>query len=68
MRLFDIAAGQFGLRNLDVREFRDKALESARGNPGQIVEMCRMASNPMYVSGSHIKFAPLRIDALTRLL
>jgi hypothetical protein len=68
MRLFDIAAGQFGLRNLDVREFRDKALESARGNPGQIVEMCRMASNPMYVSGSHIKFAPLRIDVLTRLL
>jgi hypothetical protein len=68
MRLFDIAADQSGLRNLDVQEFRDKVLESAGGNPGQIVEMCRMASNPIYVSGRHIKFAPLRIDVLTRFL
>lgn len=68
MRLFHIAADQFALRDLDVQEFRDKVLESARGNPGQIVEMCRMASNPMYVSGRHIKFAPLRIDTLTRFL
>jgi hypothetical protein len=68
MRLFDIAAEQVGLLDLDVHEFRDKVLESARGNPGQIVEMCRMASNPMYVSGRHIKFAPLRIDVLTRFL
>jgi ABC-type cobalamin/Fe3+-siderophores transport system ATPase subunit len=67
-RLFDIAADQFALRDLDVHEFRDKVLDSASGNPGQIVEMCRMASNPMYVSGGHIKFAPLRIDALTRFL
>jgi hypothetical protein len=68
MRLFDIAADQFGIRDLDVQEFRGKVLESAKGNPGQIVEMCRMASNPMYVSGRHIKFAPLRIDALARFL
>jgi AAA ATPase domain len=68
MRLFDIAADRFALRNLDVQDFRDKVLESARGNPGQIVEMCRMASNPMYVSGRHIKFAPLRIDVLARFL
>jgi hypothetical protein len=68
MRLFDRAADQFGIRNLDVQEFREKVLESARGIPGQIVEMCRMAANPMYVSGRHIKFAPLRIDALARFL
>lgn len=68
LRLFDLAADRFGLGNLDVEEFRDKVLDSAKGNPGQIVEMCRMASNPMYVSGRHIKFAPLRIDALTRFL
>jgi hypothetical protein len=67
-RLFDSAGEQFGLRKLDVQEFRAKVLESARGNPGQIVEMCRMASNPMYVSGGRIKFAPLRIDVLTRFL
>jgi hypothetical protein len=68
VHLFNIAADLFGLRDLDVREFRTKVLESARGNPGRIVEMCQMASNPMYVSGRHIKFAPLRIDVLTRFL
>ena len=68
MALFDQAAGQFGLRDLDVEDFREKVLDSAKGNPGQIVEMCRMASNPMYVRGRHIKFAPLRIDALARFL
>ena len=68
MALFDSAAEQCGLRDLDVQEFQDKVLESAKGNPGQIIEMCRMASNPMYVSGRHIKFAPLRIDVLARFL
>ena len=67
-RLFDLAADHFGLRHLDVEEFRDKVLESAHGNPGQIIEMCRLASNPLYVSGKHIKFAPLRIDVLMKFL
>lgn len=65
-RLFEISARDFGLDKLDLEDFREKALESARGNPGQIIEMCRMASNPIYVSGRHIKFAPLRIDALMK--
>ena len=67
-RLFDRAADRFGLRDLEVEDFRHKVLDAAKGNPGQIVEMCRMASNPMYVSGRHIKFAPLRIDAVARFL
>lgn len=67
-RLFDMAADRFGLRDLEVEEFRHKVLGAAKGNPGQIVEMCRMASNPMYVSGRHIKFAPLRIDVVARFL
>jgi hypothetical protein len=50
--LFDLAADHFRLRDLDLAEFRDKALESAEGNPGQIIEMCRMASNPIYVAAS----------------
>jgi hypothetical protein len=66
--LFDLAADRFALRGLDVFDFRDRVLEAAQGNPGQIVEMCRMASNPMYVSGTHIKFAPLRIDVLAKFL
>jgi hypothetical protein len=67
-RLFDVAATRFGLEQLDVDEFREKVLESARGNPGQIIEMCRMAANPLYISGKHIKFAPLRIDVMMRFL
>lgn len=67
-RLFDMAADRFGLRDLEVEDFRHRVLDAAKGNPGQIVEMCRMASNPMYVSGRHIKFAPLRIDVVSRFL
>jgi AAA domain (dynein-related subfamily) len=67
-QLFDLAAGRFELGHLDLEEFRGKALESANGNPGQIIEMCRLASNPIYVSGRHIKFAPLRMDALMKFI
>jgi energy-coupling factor transporter ATP-binding protein EcfA2 len=67
-RLFDLAVARFGLSHLDIEEFRDKVLEAAKGNPGQLVEMCRLAPNPMYLMGKHIKFAPLRIDVLMRFL
>lgn len=67
-QLFDLAAKRFGLEDLDVREFREKVLDAAHGNPGEIVEMCRLAANPLYISGKHIKFAPLRIDAMMRFL
>jgi hypothetical protein len=67
-QLFDLAAARFGLGHLDLEKFRGKALESANGNPGQIIEMCRLASNPIYVSGRHIKFAPLRMDALMKFI
>ncbi len=67
-RLFNLAARTFGLEELDLDEFREKVLESAQGNPGEIVEMCKLAANPLYVSGKHIKFAPLRIDVMMRFL
>jgi energy-coupling factor transporter ATP-binding protein EcfA2 len=65
--LFEAAADRFRLRRLDLDEFREKVLESAHGNPGEIVEMCRLAADPQYESGRYIKFAPLRIDALMNL-
>jgi len=68
IQLFEAAADHFGLRHLSLDEFREKVLESARGNPGQIVEMCRLAANPQYVVGKYIKFAPLRIDAMMKYL
>jgi energy-coupling factor transporter ATP-binding protein EcfA2 len=67
-QLFDLAVKKFGLEQLDVNEFREKVLESARGNPGQIIEMCRLAANPHYLNGRHILFAPLRIDVMMRFL
>jgi hypothetical protein len=68
LRLFEAAVDHFGLRDLSLDDFRERALASANGNPGQIVEMCRFAANPMYVSSRHVKFAPLRIDVMMRLL
>ena len=67
-RLFDLAAKKFSLEQLNVDEFREKVLGAAQGNPGEIIEMCRLAANPLYISGKHIKFAPLRIDVLMRFL
>ncbi|HEX4229953.1 MAG TPA: ATP-binding protein [Bryobacteraceae bacterium] len=67
-RLFDVAADHFCLKDLDIQEFREKVLGSANGNPGQIVEMCRLARDPRYIAGKYIKFAPLRIDAMMRYL
>ncbi len=65
-QLFETAADHFRLRHLDLGPFRQRVLESAGGNPGQIVEMCRLASQPQYISGRYIKFAPLRIDTKMR--
>ena len=63
-KLFDAAAERFGLGSLDLEEFRRKVLLSACGNPGQILEMCRLAARPEYQYGRHIKFLPLRMDVL----
>jgi hypothetical protein len=65
-RLFEAAADHFKLRNLDLDEFREKVLESACGNPGQIIEMCRLATQPQYLAGRYVKFAPLRIDTVMK--
>jgi len=65
-QLFEVAAGHFKLRHLHLAEFRDKVLESARGNPGQIIEMCRLATQPQYHAGRYIKFSSLRIDTVMK--
>jgi hypothetical protein len=65
VQLFETAADHFGLRGLHLEDFREKVLDCACGNPGQIVEMCRLARNPQYLAGKYIKFALVRIDAMT---
>jgi hypothetical protein len=65
LSLFDVASRMYRLESFDLDGFRCKVLTAAQGNPGQILTMCRMASRPEYQVGRHIKFLPLRIDALT---
>jgi hypothetical protein len=65
LRLFDAASRRHRLESFDLDIFRSKVLTAARGNPGQILTMCRLASRPEYRTGRHIKFPPLRIDTLT---
>jgi hypothetical protein len=67
-QLFEIAVDHFRLGELEIDEFRQKVLKAANGNPGQIIQMCRLAADPQYVSGKYIKFAPLRIDAMIKFL
>jgi hypothetical protein len=65
-QLFEAAADHFKLRHLDLDEFREKVLASAGGNPGQILEMCRLAAQPQYHAGRYIKFSALRIDTVMK--
>ena len=62
--LFAAAVAAYKLDSLDLDGFRSQVLRSARGNPGQIVTMCRLAARPEYRRGRHVKFLPLRMDAL----
>ena len=62
--LFAAAVAAYKLDSLDLDGFRSQVLRSARGNPGQIVTMCRLAARPEYRLGRRVKFLPLRMDAL----
>lgn len=66
LRLFDLAAERFQLHHLELGQFRERVLESAGGNPGQILEMCRLAAKDEYISGRRVKFTPLWMDATIR--
>ncbi len=67
--LFDDASRRYGLSDAHMVDFRERVLECAQGNGGQIVEMCRLASRPEYVTASgRIKFELVRIDSLAQTL
>ena len=63
-RLFEEAWRILRLDGFDRDDFRRKVIHAARGNPGQILAMCRLAGQSEYRDGGHIRFAPLRIDVL----
>jgi DNA polymerase III delta prime subunit len=51
-----------GLSASNMAEFLEKVLEFSGGNPGAIVALIKMASDPRYRSDEHIKITPLYID------
>lgn len=63
--LFEEAVRTFRLDSFELDDFRHKVIDAARGNPGQIVQMCRLATLSEYQSGRYIKFLPLRMDMLS---
>jgi hypothetical protein len=65
LQLFEEACRAFRLHLFDSDGFRQRVIQAAHGNPGQILSMCRLAGQPEYRSGDHIKFAPLWIDVLS---
>jgi len=65
--LFNRLVVRLRLGHLNIAEFRKQVLDSAHGNPGEIIEMCKLAADPQYQHGAHVKFAPLRIDAIVKL-
>jgi hypothetical protein len=65
IELFEHAARIFRLDSIDLNDFRNKVMEAAHGNPGKMIAMCRLATQPEYRSGRHIKFLPLRMDMLS---
>jgi hypothetical protein len=63
--LFDSASKHYGLGATEAGDFRERVLECAKGNGGQIVEMCRLGSRPEYLTASgRIRFELVRIDSL----
>ncbi len=65
IELFEEAARALHLESFDLEDFRNKVIEAAHGNPGKIMAMCRLATDPQYRSGRYIKFLPLRMDMLS---
>lgn len=61
--LFDEAAYRFGLgAEPDFESFRERTLSDTQGNPGQIIEMCRLAADLRYRTGGFLHYSLIRID------
>lgn len=56
------AAARAGLCAQNMSEFLERVLEFSSGNPGAILSMLEMASDPKYQSAGNIKITPLYVD------
>lgn len=54
----------FGLAEMNLADFREEILKLSDGNPGAIVTMCRLATQPKYHYSSRIKTKLVYIDYL----
>jgi len=62
--LLDICIRRFGLAGMNLDGFCNEILKLSSGNPGAIVNMCRLASQSKYHYGSRIKTKLVYIDHL----
>lgn len=62
--LMEICIEKFGLASLDLSEFREDVLHLSGHLPGSIVKMCKLAANPRYHYGDHVKVKLVHVDYL----
>jgi len=62
--LIEICVKRFRLESLDLEEFRDTLLHVSGHLPGSIVKMCKLAADPRYHYGEHVKMKLLHVDYL----
>jgi hypothetical protein len=55
-------ASQMGLQAVNRDEAIERIVRFSKGNPGAIIAMLQMATNPKYVAQQHVKLSPLYID------
>lgn len=63
-RLFDAAAAAFGADCANIEDLRHSVLKTARGNPGKIVEMCRLAAQPGYRRDGRVLISTVHLDTI----
>lgn len=67
LELLERSVVRLGLGKMDLGNFRQEILKLAAGNPGAIVNMCRLAADSKYHYGSRIKTKLVYIDHLMSL-
>jgi hypothetical protein len=67
-KLLEVCIQQFGLAGLELEDFSEEVLSLSGRSPGALIEMCRLAADPRYHSGSGIKTKLIRIDYLMNLV
>ena len=68
LRLFDEAVHWFGSECANLADFRESVLRNAHGNPGRIVEMCRLAAESRYRREGRVLISTVHLDSIGRFI